>query len=62
MSQAQMIKREDSTKESPLYIAFELSNSKWKLMFGNGIKKRQKAIDARDTDALEQDHHRQKSF
>jgi transposase len=47
-----MIKNQDSTKSNRLYIAFELSNSKWKLVFGNGNKKRQKTIDARDTEAL----------
>lgn len=52
MSHAQMIVQDDNTKNSRLYIAFELSNSKWKLMFGNGIKKRRKTIDARDTETL----------
>jgi transposase len=31
-----------------LYMAMELSNSKWKLGFGNGAKIRRKSIDARD--------------
>ena len=31
-----------------LYMAMELSNSKWKLGFGNGAKLRRKTIDARD--------------
>jgi transposase len=31
-----------------LYMAMELSNSKWKLGFGNGAKLRSKSIDARD--------------
>ena len=31
-----------------LYMAMELSNSKWKLGFGNGTKLRRKSIDARD--------------
>jgi len=31
-----------------LYMAMELSNSKWKLGFGNGMKLRRKSIDARD--------------
>ena len=31
-----------------LYMAMELSNSKWKLGFGNGTKIRRKSIDARD--------------
>ena len=33
---------------STLYMAMELSNSKWKLGFGNGLKLRRKSIDARD--------------
>ena len=52
MSHAQMIVRNDNIKSRRLYIAFELSNSKWKLMFGNGIKKRRKTIDARDVETL----------
>jgi len=35
-------------EEAVLFIAFELSNSKWKLCFSNGEKRRQKTIDARD--------------
>jgi transposase len=36
----------DSIKEAILYIAFELSNSKWKLAFSDGSKIRYKAITA----------------
>ncbi len=35
-----------------LYMAMELSNSKWKLGFGNGAKLRRKSIDARDRRGL----------
>ncbi len=35
-----------------LYMAMELSNSKWKLGFGNGSKLRRKSIDARDRQRL----------
>ncbi len=35
-----------------LYMAMELSNSKWKLGFGNGSKLRRKSIDARDRQCL----------
>lgn len=35
-----------------LYMAMELSNSKWKLGFGNGSKLRHKSIGARDRDRL----------
>ena len=36
----------DIIKEAILYIAFELSNSKWKLAFSDGSKIRHKAITA----------------
>lgn len=52
MTEAQMIQTDDSTKNDRLYIAFELSNSKWKLMFSNGLKRRQKTIAAGDIDSL----------
>jgi transposase len=35
-----------------LYLAMELSNSKWKLFFSNGVKIRSKSIAARDLDQL----------
>ena len=35
-----------------LYMAMELSNSKWKLGFGNGAKLRRKTIEARDRKSL----------
>jgi len=35
-----------------LYMAMELSNSKWKLGFGNGAKLRRKSIEARDRQRL----------
>ncbi len=35
-----------------LYMAMELSNSKWKLGFGNGAKLRRKSIEARDRKSL----------
>jgi len=35
-----------------LYMAMELSNSKWKLGFGNGTKLRRKSIAARDRKCL----------
>jgi transposase len=55
MTQAQMIQGNNITSNDRLYIAFELSNSKWKLMFGNGVKKREKTITARDLCALEEE-------
>ena len=53
MKNAQMIQNENNTKKDRLYIAFELSNSKWKLMFSDGVKRRQKTIEARDLSGLE---------
>ncbi len=35
-------------QDTVLYMAMELSNRCWKLGFGNGIKRRQKGIEARD--------------
>lgn len=52
MTNAQMIQADNNTNNDRLYIAFELSNTKWKLAFGNGMKKRQKTITARDLLAL----------
>lgn len=49
MTHAQMIQTQNTTKTERLYIAFELSNTKWRLSFGNGIKNRQKTISARNT-------------
>jgi len=52
MTHAQMIQENITTSNDRLYIAFELSNAKWKLAFSNGMKKRQKTIMARDLGAL----------
>src|SRR6056297_81621 len=52
MTHAQMIQENITTSSERLYIAFELSNSKWKLAFGNGMKIRQKTIAAKDLEAL----------
>jgi len=40
------LRLKDTTKAAILYIAFELSNSKWKLAFSDGSKIRYKAITA----------------
>ena len=37
--------REDSTEKAVLYIAFELSNRRWKLAFSDGSRIRQVWID-----------------
>ena len=52
MMHEQMIQKDNSTKINVMYIAFELSNSKWKLAFGNGVKKRLKTVKAGDMVAL----------
>jgi transposase len=52
MTHAQMIQQYNNTKINVMYIAFELSNSKWKLAFGNGVKKRMKTVKAGDMVAL----------
>jgi transposase len=41
------LRKEDSTKQKTLYIAFELSNTEWKLAFSDGSKIRYVSIDAR---------------
>lgn len=55
MKNAQMIPSSNNTKCVPLYIAFELSNNKWKLMFSDGFKRRQKTIKAGDLAEFEQE-------
>jgi len=42
----QTLRIRDTIKEAVLYIAFELSNSKWKLAFCDGSKIRYKTITA----------------
>ena len=46
MTNAQMTRSTDSTKKNNLYISFELSNTKWLLLLSDGIKRRQKTIEA----------------
>ncbi len=50
MTRAQMIWTDDNTKDDCLYIAVKLSDSKWKLMFSNRVKKCQKTIATGDLD------------
>jgi transposase len=52
MTHAQVTQTKNITGNDRLYIAFELSNTKWKLSFGNGIKNRQKTISARNIHQL----------
>ncbi len=61
MMNKQMVQVIDNTKTNRMYIAFELSNLKWKLMFSNGIKRRIKTIEARDLLAFEHELLKAKS-
>jgi len=47
------LKREDATKDTVMYTAFELSNKKWKLAFSNGSKVRYVSTDTRDLSKLQ---------
>ena len=53
MTETQMTPIPDSIKNDRLYIALELSNTKWKIAFGNGFKIRMKTIMARDREQFE---------
>jgi transposase len=55
MIQSQMIQTETITKNNQMYIAFELSNKEWKLLFSNGVKRRQRTINAGDLISLEKE-------
>ena len=48
MSEFQMIPTHNTIKKDRVYIALELSDTKWKIAMGNGFKIRQKTIEARD--------------
>ena len=45
--------KESSRKEEVLHLAFELSNSKWKLAFSDTKKVRSKGIEARNLEQLQ---------
>ena len=53
MTNAQMIRENNNTEARQLYIAFELSAGKWKLVLSDGSKRRRKTIEARDCKELE---------
>lgn len=53
MTEIQMTPRPDSIRNDRMYIALELSNTKWKIAFGNGFKIRLKTIEARDREQFE---------
>jgi transposase len=46
------LRRKNTTKQTILHLAFELSQKKWKLGFSDGNKMRFKSIDARDLEQL----------
>jgi transposase len=50
--------QEDTTKQKTLYIAFELSNTEWKLAFSEGSKIRYVSIDARKLYQVEREIER----
>lgn len=47
--------KEDITKEAILYMPFELSDTKWKIAFSDGNKKRLITMDARNLDQLQEE-------
>jgi len=52
---ATVLKQQDNGWEQVLYMALELSNSKWKLAFSAGDRIRKKSIDAGDLAALDRE-------
>ena len=49
------LKKDVNTKAAVLHVAFELSNSKWKLGFSDGNKMRFKSVDARNLEQLREE-------
>jgi transposase len=54
------LRQENTTSDSILYIAFELSNTTWKLAFGDGSKVRYATVDARKLVELEEEINKAK--
>ena len=54
------LQRKDNTKEEVLHLAFELSNTKWKLASSDRKKVRSKTIDARNLEQLQEEIGRTK--
>jgi len=52
MTNSQPIPNSNNTNNDYMFISFDLSNTKWKLMFGNGVRRRQKSTEARDLEQL----------
>lgn len=55
------LQEKNTTKEQLLHVAFELSNSNWKLGFSDGNKMRFKSISARNLEKLEEEIEKAKS-
>ena len=55
------LRKDVSTKTAVLHVAFELSNSKWKLGFSDGNKMRFKTIVARNLEQLKEEIQKAKS-
>ena len=57
MANHRMIQTEvnDSTQKQELYMSLELSNSKWKLTFGDGQRRRERTVAAADREALQEE-------
>ena len=53
MTEIQMTPGPDNIRNDRMYIALELSNTKWKIAFGNGFKIRLKTIGAREREQFE---------
>ena len=60
MTESQMIPTPDTIRNDRLYIALELSNTTWKIAFGNGFKIRLKTIMARDLEEFNRELQRSK--
>lgn len=60
MTEFQTVPTPDTIRNNRLYIALELSNTTWKIAFGNGFKIRLKTIMARDLEAFSQELERSK--
>ena len=56
-----VLQSKDNVNYPVLYIAFELSDKKWKLVFGNGERTRQKTIAAGDWSALRKENAQAKA-
>jgi hypothetical protein len=48
-------RREDNTKDKVLHLAFELGQSKWKLVSSDGGKMRSKGIAARNLEQVQEE-------